>query len=370
MRIMLVDTAYAGFVRSAHAARPWLACASYGDQYAAIADGSFHTLSCYTRHLQAAGHEVFDVWANHLPLQSRWCAELEQTALLKHCAAANSLAPYGENARANGVAWFVPVVEAQVRWYRPDVLICGNPYEFEAGFLERCGGAYGRAVLVHAAPLPDHDIGRYDLVISSAPALRAAFSARGYATAHLPLAFDDRVLRHLGPATRRFDLSFVGQVLPAHGRRGRFLLDLGRRRHIDVFGDVSWSDEIAAESKIDRHEALWGAPMYQALRDSQITLNCHIDAAGTFANNIRLYEATGVGTCLLTDRQDDLSDYFDPGKDVLAFSSVDEAIDLINYYLAHDTERAAIAAAGQRRTARDHNYGDRGRSLLALLERT
>ena len=37
--------------------------------------------------------------------------------------------------------------------------------------------------------------------------------------------------------------------------------------------------------------------MYRVLRQSKIALNRHSDVAEDHANNMRLYEATGVGTC-------------------------------------------------------------------------
>ncbi len=41
--------------------------------------------------------------------------------------------------------------------------------------------------------------------------------------------------------------------------------------------------------------------MYEVIRRSRVTLNFHIDLAEGWANNMRLYEATVVGTLLLTD---------------------------------------------------------------------
>jgi hypothetical protein len=46
--------------------------------------------------------------------------------------------------------------------------------------------------------------------------------------------------------------------------------------------------------------------MYQALRRLLITLNSHINMVGREAGNARLFEATGVGTFLLTDFKDNL----------------------------------------------------------------
>ena len=41
--------------------------------------------------------------------------------------------------------------------------------------------------------------------------------------------------------------------------------------------------------------------MYEILRQSMLNLNHHIDVTGAYAGNARLFEATGVGTLLITD---------------------------------------------------------------------
>jgi spore maturation protein CgeB len=84
---------------------------------------------------------------------------------------------------------------------------------------------------------------------------------------------------------------------------------------------------------------------------------------------MRLYEATGVGTLLVTDRKDNLGDIFDVGKEVVAYGSREEAADLIHYYLAHPEEAEAIAKAGQMRTLRDHTYKKRMEELIPILDR-
>jgi len=93
--------------------------------------------------------------------------------------------------------------------------------------------------------------------------------------------------------------------------------------------------------------------MYHVLNCSRITLNHHGDVL-PYANNMRLFEATGVGTLLLTDWKENLGEMFDPGKEVVAYRTPEECAELIRYYLAHDDERQAIARAGQGRTLREH----------------
>jgi spore maturation protein CgeB len=114
---------------------------------------------------------------------------------------------------------------------------------------------------------------------------------------------------------------------------------------------------------------VFGLDMYQLLHDSQITLNTHIDIALEWASNMRLYEATGVGTCLLTDWQDDLSELFVPDKEVVTYRNANEAVEKANYLLTHDNERRAIAHAGKKRTLAEHTFDKRAIQFDELIQK-
>jgi spore maturation protein CgeB len=109
--------------------------------------------------------------------------------------------------------------------------------------------------------------------------------------------------------------------------------------------------------------------MYSQLQRSKIALNIHIDMAEQYAANMRLYEATGVGTMLLTDWKTNLHELFELGKEVVAYRSTGECVEMVKYYLAHDAEREAIARAGQQRTLSEHSYYHRMQELTEILSR-
>jgi spore maturation protein CgeB len=109
--------------------------------------------------------------------------------------------------------------------------------------------------------------------------------------------------------------------------------------------------------------------MYQRLQRAEVALNFHIDVAGGSANNLRLYETTGVGTLLITDWKTDLNELFEPGREVLTYRTVEECLDLILSCLRSAAERQRIAAAGQRRTMAQHTYATRARELIGILDR-
>ena len=109
--------------------------------------------------------------------------------------------------------------------------------------------------------------------------------------------------------------------------------------------------------------------MYNILHTSLITLNHHVDVAGDYAGNVRLFEATGTGTLLVTDWKTNLHKMFVPGKEVVAYRSPEECVEMVQYYLEHDEERGAIAHAGQQRTLRDHTYYQRMQEFEAIVRK-
>jgi spore maturation protein CgeB len=107
--------------------------------------------------------------------------------------------------------------------------------------------------------------------------------------------------------------------------------------------------------------------MYKVLSNSRISLNTHIDVAGSFAANMRLFEATGVGSCLVTDYKSNLADFFKIDEEVVTYKSASECISKIKFLLSNENERKKIAIAGQKRTLSDHTYSNRIKTFIKFL---
>ena len=99
--------------------------------------------------------------------------------------------------------------------------------------------------------------------------------------------------------------------------------------------------------------------MYNLLHQSKITFNKHADLSFGNVGNMRMFEATGVGTCLVTDTGYNMDDLFEPDKEVVTYSSVDEAVEKVNYLQNHPDEAEQIAKAGHARTLKDHTIMNR-----------
>lgn len=81
----------------------------------------------------------------------------------------------------------------------------------------------------------------------------------------------------------------------------------------------------------------------------------------------RNFEVPGCGGFLLTNRADNLDDYFEIGKEIAVFEGVDDLVDKVRYYLSHEDEREAIARAGYERVLRDHTYEKRFNEIFERM---
>jgi len=194
------------------------------------------------------------------------------------------------------------------------------------------------------------------------------FRRRGIKSEYLPLCFEPRVLDKIPTQKRIYDVTFIGGISRAHKHGFQLLNELANRIKIDVWG--YGKNDLNPSSNLYKyhHGETWGKDMYKLMLQSKITINRHIDVAKNNANNMRLYEATGCGAMLITDRKDNLDELFKVGEEVIAYWNIDELVAKIRYYLAHADQRREIASAGQRRTLRDHTYPVRMKQLIGILE--
>ncbi|GHU42000.1 hypothetical protein FACS1894111_05200 [Clostridia bacterium] len=70
----------------------------------------------------------------------------------------------------------------------------------------------------------------------------------------------------------------------------------------------------------------------------------------------RIFDVLGCGGFLITNYQAELADCFTVGEDLEMYTSSEELLDKIGYYLSHEKEREAIARNGYEKVKRNHNY--------------
>lgn len=83
---------------------------------------------------------------------------------------------------------------------------------------------------------------------------------------------------------------------------------------------------------------------------------------------LRAFDILGAGGFLLTNYQADFEDCYVPDEDFVFFESKEDLLHKIEYYLAHEEERAAIARNGFQKTAAHHTYKHRIEEILSILQ--
>jgi spore maturation protein CgeB len=105
---------------------------------------------------------------------------------------------------------------------------------------------------------------------------------------------------------------------------------------------------------------------------SKVNLNLHssLDAhsfgEGDFVNP-RTFDLAGLGLFQLVDKRTLLAEHFDPVGEVPMFARWEEYKEAIDYYLHHESERDAIAAASQKRVLAEHTYDRRAQEFMQLI---
>lgn len=348
-RVVILHTFYDKFLFSHYQSNPGLEGASYQAQLAALHETGFGDCDFYSRGLREAGCTADDIVVNCAPLQRAW-------------------------AREHGIScdgW--QLVDAQLRQLAPQVVyvqdMAAVPQQLLVAARERGALIVGQVACELARTIP---LDSYDVVFSSFPHFVEAFRGAGVTSYYQPLAFDRRVLD--GVISRPYQardigVSFVGGISSFHSQGTALLEQLARHTDIQIWGYGAEHLPVGSASASRHRGEAWGRGMFDLLMRSRITINRHSEAAAQYANNMRLFEATGAGALLITDYKENLRDLFEVDKEVVTYRSVEECIEKIRYYQAHPNEAGAIAAAGQRRTLCDHSYEQRMRKSAEILNR-
>jgi spore maturation protein CgeB len=75
--------------------------------------------------------------------------------------------------------------------------------------------------------------------------------------------------------------------------------------------------------------------------------------------NCRTFEIAGAGGLQIMEYRQAIEDCFEPGKEILTYSSIEELLDKLKFYNEHTESSLAIRNAGYRRTISSHTYRHR-----------
>lgn len=371
---------------------------------------SFIYSDSLTHGMHAIGAESKNIHYNLETLQKRWAAE--------------------NNFNYREEYWQQDIAIAQIKSYRPDVVLIHGLHRDPKFTLVpteefRAECPYVKLVLAISGFPMEPEVARYvDIVLANGSSLYDHYRSAGCVTYLHYHAFDDRIPHQLAdyrkthlPDGAVHDFTFLGSTGCGwgSGHKSRYydLVYLLAGTPLEIWGferilhpslsapkPLAWVSaslctlmhKIPPGEFSKRFEgltvqflgtadpsiplttmfpgrckdSLFGMPMYDVLERSRVSFNRHSDV-GNEVGNLRLFHATGLRSCLLTDTAPNMKDLFEADTEIVTYSSIEEAAEKAQYLLDHEAERQAIAEAGYRRTLRDHTFIQRCRHIDEIV---
>lgn len=411
---------------------PALADAPYDLQMRRFYEQKSSFTDYFTRHMAALGHEVMEVIFDHEPAQRAWAREndvawneetwqrdipLAQMGVFRpDILNLHSLVaiPAGIGLEAKKRYPYIRKVVAFVgsRIYEHqfpgvDVILTGVPplaAQYRARGIEThlLYHAFDRSVISALGQRKPGDGGaRYPFTFigTSGFAYHDSFAKRYWLLIDMMTRTDLEAWvsdgEDLMPATHAMDWSIFEKMRPVLIRQAmdRQSSDLLKVYIAKLIASFPMSDEVMEEYRkfvvpggsdqspflplipLTRvipercHSPVFGLDFFDLLSRSDITLNVEADINGGSSANMRMFEATGVGACLLTEKTPNISELFDPDREVVTYSSTEECIEKVRFLSNNPQIRRDIAAAGQIRTLRDHTHEQRCVEIDSLFQR-
>lgn len=334
-KIVIVDTVYPNFLQTAR---------SVFDQFDGYKESldkfmglGFGTADFYSKNLSTYGFETYDIIANYTELQRKWCHE-------------NSI-EYKNS---------IHCLLNQIRRINPGIVFFQD-LSFPAELFEDIKKMGIVLAGQCSCPMPPkQNIEKFSVLFTSFPHYVDIFKSLGVKAVYNKLAFEHTILDRLKNGPKQHVISFVGGVgVPSHWSYGMRILEAiasDFTNKLEVWGyGYNLLPKTSNLYKCYRGEA-YGLKMCQIYKDSLMVINRHGEVAKNFANNMRMFESTGCGTCLVTDMKDNLGSFFDIGTEVVAYSDIKDILEKIDDLVVNPDKTLEIGKAGQKRTLSEHTY--------------
>jgi len=263
---------------------------------------------------------------------------------------------YATEARELGCAAMSDRMVELVRKDRPDMLLCAS-WDAEARMLSEALSAIAGLTMRVVFAGSDGQVKENgenlstppaDCLVVLSPAAMQRYREAGFSGKIIrsQWAFNPFTYRPPSPSRLLRGISFVGAMAPHRLLAVEALRKAGLT--VDVFG-AGWPDDVY----------LSFCDMVRVWAETRVNLSLEDLQAGNRSLRRRHFEIPGCGGFLLTTPADGIEEFYAPGEEIAVASDLGELVDKARYYLAHETERAAIAKAGHARTLAEHTWTSR-----------
>ncbi len=157
------------------------------------------------------------------------------------------------------------------------------------------------------------------------------------------------------------EVGFIGYFEEERARSIQFLASQGIP--VRIYGD-GWKPQPADSNMRVEGRTVWNQDYAKTLCAFDIVL-CFLRRFNRDRQTCRSYEIPACGAFMLAERTEEHLELFKEGVEAEFFSSDEELLSKVRYYLAHPEQRKRIAAAGRERCLRSgYSQHDRMRSMI------
>ena len=294
--------------------------------------------------------------------------------------------------------WQDEISLAQIRRIRPDVLWVSLHLHRYGRFVAEAAKYAGKTIAWVGSPFDrEIDVTGISVLLTENPRTLHSKQRNFEKVIVTRPGFDSAILENLSLSGKKHDITVPGSISGSHTKRAETISHLVRQGvalnvvgsmddeprprgirglrlaawHVARRGNLRAGAETLrrtfAPSAYERHietirsvchPPVFGLAMYREIAESRIVVNTHIDVAGGHAGNMRMFETTGVGSCLVTEDASNISQLFEPGNEILTYRTKEELVEVLEAAVRDRDGTERIARAGHERTLRDHTLAN------------
>jgi hypothetical protein len=185
---------------------------------------------------------------------------------------------------------------------------------------------------------------------------------------HFPFGSDEKIFYPFD-TEKKYDITFLGNANSGFGREKYIqkLVDYAIKNNLNIFLAGSGWEKYGFSYRIVEH----GVETNEIYNQSRICVNIHNDRqyAGIDkemdANN-RLFDLAMAGCCQISNGEQMVNRYFKKNEVVTA-DHQDQWIELVDYYLNHESERLLIGQNAHVRALADHTWEKRAANFIEYI---
>lgn len=265
--------------------------------------------------------------------------------------------------------YYLPLATNVNRWEEIVLSMTDADFETYGGDVAFVGSLYTEKCKYDKLTLSDHTRGFVDGLMEA--------QLKVFGCNFIPESLTEEVIREIAgadPDFYRSDDVFtdISRYLVAHQYIGIKLAAVERERTLRFLCErfpvkLYTRSDVAALSKADcRGGVSTLAEMPKVFHASRINLNITMRPIET-GLSLRIWDVLGCAGFLITNYQAEIPEYFEIGKELETYETLEELEEKIRYYLSHEEERVEIAINGYEKVKNYHTYEKRLAQMLKLL---